>query len=184
MDWRTLAALGLALGGLSQAGYGVLLGGTSFLALISFGEAVGLFLVAAAVWQGRKLTDTVLVAGLVLAALMAIPWFTTVGPLDQAGSWASVANNLGSVVAAAAVLLALLAMLTPALAWHGVRLGLGLQALGSFVRLPLTTEVTAWTLAFTLAFVGFALATWAWPAPPESSAQAQPATSRAARKAP
>lgn len=186
MDRRTLATPGLAVAGVSQASYGVLLGGADPFALIAFGEGAGLLLAAVGVWRARRLPGTWVVAGLTLAAVMALPWFTRVGAFRGPGPVASVLNNTGSVVAAVAVLAWTLAATAPTLAWKGLRLGLGLQALGSLLWLAGNAgRDIGWTLAFALAFLGFAGATATFPEPsPEVPTTAAPRTSPAAGKTP
>lgn len=183
MEKRTLAALGLAAGGVAQVGYGAFMGGSGAFALVSFGEGAGLLLAALGVARAPRLPGTWVVAGLTLAAVCALPWFTAI-PQDPVGATSNVLNNTGSVVAAGAVLAWTLAVVSPTLGANALRIGVAMQALGTVVRLPFQTAVTEWTLAFALAFAGFALAAWALPSPAEAAAQPASEVRRAARKAP
>lgn len=182
MQHRTLAAAGLAAAGLSQVGYGLLMGGAWPWAYYQFAEGSGLLIAAAALWRGEKLPGTWLIGGLTLAALGALPWFARITTFTSLGPVASLANNTGSVVAAAAVLAWTLAALSPSAGWNGLRAGLGLQALGGVLWLVVGSPDAAWMGAYALAFVGFAAATATFPAP--SAPAVAPSATATRAKAP
>ncbi|HEV8360191.1 MAG TPA: hypothetical protein VGR28_07040 [Candidatus Thermoplasmatota archaeon] len=187
MDRRSLAALGLAAAGLSQAGYGALMGGASFFALISFAEGGGLLVAAVGVARAPRLPGTWVVAGLTLAAVASLPWFTRVAGFASLGPVASLAGNTGSVIAAGAVIAWTLARASEAAGFQALRLGLALQALGGLVWVTVDAGQSSWTLAYALAFAGFGAAAAALPPPPVPAfpaAQPSAAAARAAGKAP
>jgi hypothetical protein len=172
MERRTLAVVGLATAGLSQVGYGLLMDGASAWAGFQFAEGAGLLVAALGAARAKRLPGMWLVVGLVLAAVAALPWFTRIAGFTNLGPIASFLNNTGSVVAAVAVLAWVLAAASPTLGWNGLRVGLGLQAVGGLVWVLVDAGQSLWTFAYALAFLGFGAAAALFPSPSPPDAKA------------
>jgi len=174
MQQRLLAAAGLALGGISQLSYGVLMGGSSFWATIQFAEGAGLLLASVALARAARVPDGLLVAALVVAAVAPMPWFTRITGFGGAGPLASLASNTGSVVVGIAAVAWVLGLGGASAARRGVQAGLGLEALGGLVWVTQDAGQSAWTWAYLLAFLGFAAAAWWFPADAADAATSRP----------